>query len=998
MAGGWLDNSGTPGNVPPSTAVPLAPGAVAAAFQQALAHHQQGELAQAQALYQAVLQADPAHFDALHLLGVIEAQRQNPAAALDLISRALALDAGHAVVHYNQGLALLDLGRAAPAQASFERALALDAGYAQAWVGLGDALRHRAAHAEAVDAYDRALALQPHAIDALNNRGVALQALGRPAEALESFSHALALDPRHVDAMYGRGVALQSLQRNAEALEIYDAALALQPGLIGALNNRGLALQSLGRDAEALESLDQVLAALPAFAPALAARGQALSRVGRHAEALDNYARLLAAAPEDADAWLAHGNALDGLRRHAEALESFNRALALRPGHPAALGRRGQMLLRLRRYPEALADFDHLLSATPEDADADFNRGLALQGLGRHADALESYDRVLARLPDHVVTLTNRGNALHELGRGAAAIESFERVLAIDPQAAAAHYGLGVALYAMKRPAQALASFDLALALRPDYVDALSNRGAALQLMERSAEALATFDRVLALQPNHVDAIGNRARALQALGRHGEAAAAFGALLAVAPAALHAHGSRLYCQLNLCDWSEYAAATEQIRAAVRAGREATMTFPLLAVSPAAAELLQCARMEAQRNFPQSSAPLWTGEIYSHEKIRLAYISADFRDHPVSFLLAELLENHDRERFEIIGISLRPEDHGATGQRIKAACDRFVEVSALDDRAAARLLREMEIDIAVELSGYTMSGRPAILAHRPAPVQVNYLGFASTLGTRHLDYLIADARVITPADQMHYAEQVACLPDSFMPRDGTAVRGSGLPDRAAAGLPARGFVFCCFNNAFKFNPPVFDIWMRLLQAVEGSVLWLPDHGPAVLQNLRREARARGVDPDRLVIAARLSRMEDHLARLPLADLFLDTFPYNAHTTASDALWAGLPLLTRTGESFASRVAASLLHAIGLPELVTHNARDYEAMALRLATEPGLLAALRERLARNALTHPLFDGERHRRHLESAYRTMHERARHGLPPQSFTVATIEAPGRR
>jgi protein O-GlcNAc transferase len=399
--------------------------------------------------------------------------------------------------------------------------------------------------------------------------------------------------------------------------------------------------------------------------------------------------------------------------------------------------------------------------------------------------------------------------------------------------------------------------------------------------------------------------------------------------------------------------------------------------------------LQAARHFAQDTIRRAPKPLWNGSVWRNDRIRIAYLSGDFRRHPVGHLVVDLLERHDRARFEVIGVSFGPDDRSDLRARIASAFDRFIDVRTRSDREVAQLLLDLRVDIAVDLTGHTKGSRPAILAFRPAPIQACYLGFPGTMGVDFIDYILADATVIPADRQQFYAEKVVQLPDCYLPHDGKRTIAAHTPSRQELGLP-EGFVFCCFNNSWKITPALFDVWMRLLRAVEGSVLWLTRDSPEAESNLRREAAARGVDPARLVFAGRLPRTEDFLARQRAADLFLDTLPYNAHATASDALRVGLPVLTCRGESFSGRVAASLLEAVGLPELATHSLAEYESLALRLARDPSALRALSERLEQNRATSLLFDTDRLRRHIEAAYRTMWEIWQRGERPRSFAVA--------
>ena len=407
----------------------------------------------------------------------------------------------------------------------------------------------------------------------------------------------------------------------------------------------------------------------------------------------------------------------------------------------------------------------------------------------------------------------------------------------------------------------------------------------------------------------------------------------------------------------------------------------------------ATQVICCCNCNALRTllltrFQLPPQPLWTGETWRHDKVRVAYLSADFRRHAVAHQIAELFERHDRSRFEIIGVSFGVDDKSEMRKRLIAAFDQFYDVRRKSDEEVAKLIHDLQVDIAIDLMGYTKDSRPGIFAYRPAPIQASYFGFSGTMGAEFIDYIIADKTVAPFEHQPFYTEKIVHLPDCYLVNDTKRNIAQRTPTRQEAGLPEKGFIFCCFNNNWKITPDVFGVWMRLLHSIDGSVLWLLGDNESAQRNLGKEARGRGIDPTRLVFASRLP-LDEHMARHRLADLFLDTLPYNAHTTASDALWAGLPVLTCEGTAFAGRVAASLLYAVGLPELVTHSLEDYEALALRLAEDPSLLQGYRNRLATNRLTHPLFDTDRFRRHIEAAYMTMWELWQRGEQPRSFSV---------
>ena len=675
----------------------------------------------------------------------------------------------------------------------------------------------------------------------------------------------------------------------------------------------------------------------------------------------------------------------------ARAASLYQEALALAPDRPSVMNNLATVYIGLKRFAEALDLCGRLLERDPGDDVAVLNLGACQFELGSVAAALDSFEAAVRLRPDSADAHNNRGNALLALQRPQEALASYDRALAIRSDYADAHYNRGNALLALQRRQEALASYDRALAIRSDYADAHYNRGNTLLKLGRQEDALASYDRFLALRPRHAGALNNRGLVLQNLNRREELIPNYQMLLDVAPDHPYIRGYLLNARLNCCDWSGYDDSVAQVAQSVNAGVRADAPFNFLATSHSPADQLRCAQTCVADEYPEVSYALWKGERYRHGKIRLAYVSADLHGHAMSYLLAGLYEAHDRSRFEVTAISLGPDRKDAMRGRLKAAFDRFIDAHGVDDRTIATRLRELEIDIAIDLQGYTWGCRPGIFAHRAAPVQVNYLGYPGTMGARYLDYIIGDRWVIPPESQSCYSEKVIYLPDCYQANDDKRRIAARTPPRAELGLPEQGFVFCCFNNNYKISPRVFDVWMRLLGRVEGSVLWLLQDNPLAGRNLREEARRRGIAPERLVFAPRVS-MEDHLARQRQANLFLDTLPYNAHVTASDALWAGLPLLTRLGSAFAGRVAASLLNAVGLGDLVASTWEEYEQMALRLATDRTLLEAVRARLARNRSTHPLFDTDRFRRHIEAAYVAIWERAERGEAPAGIAVPAL------
>ena len=699
-------------------------------------------------------------------------------------------------------------------------------------------------------------------------------------------------------------------------------------------------------------------------------------------------AQVLAAEADNADALNLLGIIRAQSRLPLEAVELLKKAAAARPDSATVHNNYGNVLRDLARNAEAVDSFDRALQIQPSYPEALCNRGSALQALGRIDEALRSYDEALRLRPGYVDAHYNRGVALQDLGRFEEAAQSYGRALKLQPTFAEAHYNTGNVLFELKRFEEALKSFDSALRIRDSFAEAHNNRGNALLDLGRLQEALRSYERALQILPNLANAHNNRGNALSLLKRPQEALASYERTLSLDPDFPWVRGARLYAKLLLCNWDGIDAAVQDLIARVALAKRATRPFTVLALSDDPSLHRRVAEMSA------STAELAPRPLAAPPKrprsprIIIGYYSADYQNHATANLMAELFELHDRRHFEIIGFSYGSPTHDPMRQRLLGAFDRFVEVRSNSDREIAQLSRELKVDIAVDLKGFTQDSRPGVFAHRAAPIQVNYLGYPGTVGGGHMDYIVADRTLIPPQHRQHYSEHVIYLPNSYQANDRKRPLPTEHPTRADLGLPQSGFVFCSFNSCYKITPAIFDSWMRILQQVKHSILWLLTDSGAAAGALRREAARRGVSADRLVFAPQLP-LARHLARYRVADLFLDTFPCGGHTTASDALWVGLPVVTRLGDSFAARVAASLLTAIGLPELITSSAAQYEALAVELATDPLRLAAVRTKLDLNRPTAPLFDTPRFTRDLEQGYVLVYERYLAGLAPEDTIV---------
>lgn len=618
---------------------------------------------------------------------------------------------------------------------------------------------------------------------------------------------------------------------------------------------------------------------------------------------------------------------------------------------------------------------------------------------GQTQDFPQAIERLRASLrydPNSLESWYYLGMACQKSGQHRAAAEAFGTLLQRQPNLFEAEHDLGLALLALGKAAEALAHFDRAVQLRPGAFEAHMNRGAACGKLRLHAQELQCYESALALQPAHPTLIENYGTALCQARRFADAARLYDRTLREHPGDADyafARGGLLYARAAIADWQDFDAQMALLREDIRAQRECIEPFALLILPSTPQEQLQVARLHAQRHYPMAAEPLHAPVRAEGERLRVGYISADFGRHATSFLVAEVFERHDRERFEVTAISLRQSDGSAMRERLERAFDRFVDAHELSDSETAQAIADLGIDILVDLGGYTIDARPSVLALRPAPLQLSYLCFPGTLGAPFIDYLVADPFLIPEAARADYSEKILYLPDTYQPNDSRRETATGPLSRADAGLPEAAFVFCNFNNGQKLTAAFFDIWLRLLARVEGSVLWLKGGTEAYERNLRERAAAHGIASERLVFAP-WAEQSAHLQRLALADLCLDNLPYNAHTTASDALWAGLPLVSCVGQTFAGRVAGSLLGAAGFPQLATDSPAAYEALALALATDPPRLAALRAELATARGHCALFDTATYTRHLENGFAAAWERHRAALPPEHIVVPRLGA----
>lgn len=640
------------------------------------------------------------------------------------------------------------------------------------------------------------------------------------------------------------------------------------------------------------------------------------------------------------------------------------------------------------RLEQALCIFNELALINNGDPVLFYNLGLISSLMNEHQQALKFYDFALNLDPLDPAIHINYGASLNELKQYEGAIASLNRAIALNPNIAEAWSNRGTALNELKRYEEALADYDKALALNPQHVEAWSNKGVSYAELKRYEEALAHYDKAIELNPQYIEAWSNKGTALSELKRYEAAAKSFAQALILNPELPFGKGTLLHAKMLACNWQGVDALYHSICQDITENKKSADPFGFQGICNDELLLQKCAEIFSNTKFPPS--PQFGFEHFKRDggKIRIGYLCGEFREQATAILMAEIWELHDKNRFEIVAFDNGWNDKSARRKRIEETFDELIDISRMSDEQAAAFIFDKEIDILVNLNGFFGKPRQGIFAKKPAPIQVNYLGFPGTIGSTYMDYLIADKVVIPKESRRYYTEKIVHLPHCYQANDSTRQIDGREFSKKELGLPEEGFVFCCFNNSYKILPQIFAIWMSLLRSVPGSVLWLIEDNPDATRHLQQEAQARGVDAARIIFAKRVP-LSEHLGRHQCADLFLDTLPYNAHTTASDALWAGLPILTSTGTSFAGRVASSMLSTLDLPELITTYVTEYESLAYEIASSPEKLQQIKTKLAKNRFNSPLFNADLMTRELESAYLAMYKRFQEGLPPEHINM---------
>jgi len=784
-------------------------------------------------------------------------------------------------------------------------------------------------------------------------------------------------------------IALYSNGKIQEALNTVETLIKDYPDEPLLCNINGACYASLGQFDRAITLYEQALTIKPDYAEAHYNLAGTLQELGQLNAAVKSYEKSLAIKPDYAEAHNNLGNVLKDLEQLDAAVKSYKNAIAIKPDYVEAHYSLGKTHQELGQLDDAVKSYNEVVDIEPNFAEMHNNLGVILKELNQKDAALKSLERAVAIKPDFAEAHNNLGNILKELNQQYASVKCYEKAVALQPDYVDAHYNLGGAFKTLGQFEAAVKSYERSLAIQPDYAEALYNLGGVLKDLGQLDAAIKSYEKAVALKPDYAEAYNNLGSVLKELGKLDTAIKYYDHAMELKSDIHYTFGESLHTKMQLCIWDDLSSQLDELKNKINNSEKVINPFPLLALIDNPELQMKTAEIFVNEKYPQSHVLSKIERYPKHKKIRIGYFSADFRNHPVSTLKTELYELHDRKQFEIYAFSFGPDTKDEMNLKIKAGVDHFHDVHMMLDKDLAILSRSLEIDIAVDLGGFTQDSRTGVFALRAAPIQVNYLGYPGTMATSYMDYLIADHTLIPEEKKHHYLEKIAYMPNSFMVNDTKTKLSNRIFTRVEAGLPTNEFVFCCFNNHYKITPNIFIGWMRILKAVEGSVLWLTNGNSTAVINLKKEAKKNGVDESRLIFAPRLDSMKDHLNRIQLSDLFIDTLPYNAHATSSDALRMGLPVLTCIGNSFASRVAASLLNAVNLPELITTTQEQYESLAIQLATHPEKLKIIKDKLVNNLPTAPLYDTPLFTQQLESAYSIMYERYQKGLDPDYIYV---------
>ena len=710
--------------------------------------------------------------------------------------------------------------------------------------------------------------------------------------------------------------------------------------------------------------------------------------LGNQIKSIEYLEKILKISPNNAEMQNNLGNYKCELKKYNEAIENYNKAIEIEPNYSEAYINKGATLAELKKYNEAIACYGTAIKLNPKIAQAYGNRANLYNQLKQYENAIKDYNKAIELDPKFFEAYSNIGNTYNELKQYDKAIKYEEKAIEINPNYANAYGNLGNSMYGLRQYEKAISSYDKLIKINPKIAPVYNNKGNALNELKLKIDAIKSYNKAIEIERNFADAWYNKGIALCDLKEYKSGIECFEKTIEIESNFKFLQGLYLHTKMQLCDWTDLNSQITEILKKIRIGEKVTPSFPVLSFTSQQSIQLKAAKIWINEKYPLSEKLGDFSKKYNHKKIRIAYFSADFKNHPVAHLTKQIFENHSREKFEIYAFSFGHDKKDEMRIKLEKVFDNFFDVKSMSDEDIARLSRRMEIDIAIDLGGLTADARTGIFAMRAAPTQVNYIGYPGTMGANYIDYIIADKFLIPEKTRKYYSEKIAYLP-FFQPNDSNRKIPDKIFTRKELSLPNKGVIFACFNNTYKYNLKIFESWVKILSMVNGSVLFIYSDNDITNSNLKYIAKIHGLSLNRIIFGKRLA-MNDYMARFKIADLFLDTYPFNGGTTVSDALWAGLPVLTRAGEAFSSRMATSMLQAINLPELITETQSEYEAAAIKLGNNPGILKTLREKIATNRKSSILFNTKLYTQHLEAAYTQMYQRHHSGLVPDHIIVS--------
>ncbi len=886
-----------------------------------------------------------------------------------------------------KGACYAGLGQLDNAVKSYQDAIIINPNYSKAHYNLGGAFHEIGVLDESVQSYLKSLMIEPDYAEAHNNLGNVYRQQKLLDKAVNSYMRAISINPNYVEAHYSIGLVFQDLGQTDSMISHIEKVLTIKPDFVEAHNHLGIALKSNGQLDDAIFSYKNALAIQPKNIEVHNNLGNAYKDKGLIDEAISSYKTALKINPNLPLLNINLGNALKELDQLDEATASYEKAIIIDSNNAEAYNYLGIVLNKLGRTDDAMASYEKAININPNNAEAYNNLGIVLNTIGRLDDAIASYEEALVINPNYTDSYNNLGIVLKKIGRLDDAISSYEKAVKINPNDADTYNNLGIAFADLGRLDDAIASYEKALIINPKYAETYNNLGIIFLKLNRLDDAQKYNEKAIKLKSNFAEAYAAKGRIYTELKQLNKALACLEKVKVINPSLAYNLGAILNVKMNLCHWDDLPKLLVELKKKINNNEEVIVPFDLLGLVDDPELQGKASIIYASEQFPKNLSLPSLGAYKNHKKIRIGYFSADFKLHPVATLTAELYETHDRNSFEIYAFSFGPNTNDEMNLRIKAGVDHFYDVREKSDKEVVCFARSLEIDIAIDLGGYTADSRTGIFAMSAAPIQASYIGVLATMGAKYYDYLVAGESMIPKENQKYYTEKIVYLP-SYQVNDSK----ESLPDltytRDDFKLPNNVFIYCCFNSTYKFNPGIFDSWARILKAVKKSVLFVAVDEEEIKLNLIKEISQRGIDFKRLIFGGRIPRPE-YLARFKVADLFLDTRPYNAGTTASDALRMGLPVITLEGQSFNSREAASVLNSLEMPELITTSEDEYESLAIELALNPSKLKAIKDRLTVNLSTAPLYNTSLFTKNLEIAYRQMFDRGQKGLKPEHIYV---------